>query len=553
LLSPFVTGIAAIVGGAATRRLRSDYGPGLLEFRILGPVEVLQDGRTLRLGGPKQRALLALLLLEANRVVSIDRLAEDLYGDAAPASAVTQIHGHVSQLRKLLGGDGSVLETRPPGYVIRLAAGQLDLQTFERLTREAAEAVGGGDAEGAASRLTDALGLWRGAPLADLAAEPFAGAAAARLDDLLLAAQEQQIDAWLTLGRSVDAASAVERLIEAHPYRERLRAQLMLALYRSGRQAEALEAYKSAREALVELGIEPTPALQELQRAILNQAAELDPAARVAAAPRIRTLIVAASSNAALDALLAVAGPLGRLPGRELILTRLPGRESELAEAAAVVARSREPLAATTRAAVFTSWDPEADLVRLATAQDAELLLVDAPLEIGNEIPHGLAALFERSPADVAVVTAGATAGEAVYVPFGGSEHDWAALELGALLAFAAATPLRLIGTSSDPGRGRRDASRLLAAASLAVERAVGVPTEPLLAAPTGDALAEAVRDARLVVTGVSPRWRHEGLGSTRGVLVRGPAAVVVVHRGPRPGGLAPPESATRFTWTIDA
>lgn len=486
-------------------------------------------------------------------MVSIDRLAEDLYGDAAPASAVTQIHGHVSQLRKLLAGDGSVLETRPPGYVIRLAAGQLDLQAFERLSREAAEAAAGGNPEGAASRLADALGLWRGAPLADLANEPFAGAAAARLDDLLLAAQEQQVDAWLTLGRSAEAASAVERLIEANPYRERLRAQLMLALYRSGRQAEALQAYKSAREALGELGIEPTPALQELQVAILKQAAELDPAPRVAAAPRMRTLIVAASSDAALDALVAVAGLLGRLPGSELIITRLPGRESELAEAVAAVNRSRDQLGATTRAAVFTSHEPEADLVRLATTQDAELVLVDAPLELRSEITHGLAALFESSPADVAVVTAGATAGEALCVPFGGSKHDWAALELAALLASAAARPLRLIGTSSDPDRGRRDASRLLAAASLAVERAVGVRTQPLLAAPTGDALAAAVQDAALVVTGVSPRWRHEGLGPTRGVLVRGRAPVVVVHRGPRPGALAPPESATRFTWTIDA
>jgi len=499
------------------------------------------------------------LLLGANRVVPIERLAEDLYGEARPTSAVTQIHGHVSQLRKLLGAD--LLETRAPGYLIKLGAEQLDLHRFERLTRDAGESHARGDDEAAAGQLADALALWRGPPLADLADEPFAALAAARLDDLRLGALEQQIDAWLALGRNAESTGTLDELIAAHPFRERFRAQLMLALYRSGRQADALDAYRSARQTLVErFGIEPTPELHRLQHAILAQDRSLERDGREARARadtvRRRTVLVAPSDESALHPLLTLAGSLGRLPGTELVVTRLVADGSELGPASAAVNERRAKLQATTRAAVFTSDEPAADLVRLAATQDAELLVVDGRgIDEDGPVDPRFAFLFEHSPADVAAV-AGVVdlgRGDGVFVPFGGGEHDWAALELAALLARAIAVPLRLVGTSADPQRGRRDASRLLAAASLAVERVVGVATEPLLANPGGEALADAVGSATLVVFGCSPRWRHEGIGSARRALVRDARMpVAVVHRGPRPGALAPPGSATRFTWTIE-
>ena len=200
---------------------------------------------------------------------------------------------------------------------------------------------------------------------------------------------------------------------------------------------------------------------------------------------------------------------------------------------------------------MFTSLEPARDVVRLATNYDVELVLLDA-----NEITGDLAAIAERSPADLAVLTGPAIDsrhGSGVFVPFGGGDNDWAALELGAWLASAARTPLCLVGTTADPRRGRRDASRLLADASLATQRVVGVTGEPLLADPTADALLAAVRPATVVVTGFPTRWRAEGLGELRTALVAdGRLPVLLVHRGTRPGGLAPRESRTRFSWSLE-
>ena len=181
-------------------------------------------------------------------------------------------------------------------------------------------------------------------------------------------------------------------------------------------------------------------------------------------------------------------------------------------------------------------------------------MLVDAPPDIDSaRLPDALAALLERAPAQVAILAGGPTgAAGGIYVPFGGGEHDWAALELGGWLASATGASLRLVGTRADARSGRRDASRLLADASLALQRLVDVDATPVLADPDERALVEAVADARVVAVGVSPRWRQEGIGAARRALVReARAPVVLVHRGPRPGGLAPRESRTRFTWTL--
>src|SRR5436190_3239064 len=254
-----------------------------MEFRILGPLEVsAADGPLLPPGRPKQRALLAILLAHANEVVSSDGLIEELWGGQPPETAPKTLQMHVSGLRKLLerspgASPHRILITRPPGYLIRVEPEQLDLWRFERIRAEAREAVRGGDAAAAASGLREALALWRGAPLADLAYEPFAQTEIARLEELRLAALEERIEADLELGRHAGIVGELEALVLKHPVREGLRGHLMLALYRSGRQAEALEAYQEARRTLVEeFGLEPGRSLRELEHAILQQDPSLD-------------------------------------------------------------------------------------------------------------------------------------------------------------------------------------------------------------------------------------------------------------------------------------
>ena len=252
-----------------------------MQFRILGPLEVADGDSVIPLPGTKQRALLALLLLNANEVVSADRLIDELWGDDAPGSGRSALQVRVSQLRKALGATGSQIVTRAPGYVLRLDAEQLDLSRFERLVAEAAAAP----PSVATAKLREALALWRGPPLADLAYEAFAQPAIARLEELRLAAIESRVDADLALGRHAEVVAELEALVREHPVRENPRAQLMLALYRSGRQADALAVYQSVRRALVdELAIEPGLSLRELEQAILRQ----DPSLQVGGADALR-------------------------------------------------------------------------------------------------------------------------------------------------------------------------------------------------------------------------------------------------------------------------
>jgi YVTN family beta-propeller protein len=247
----------------------------LMEYRVLGPLEVRDGERSLPLAGAKQRALLALLLVNANHVVSRDRLIDELWGEQPPGTAVASLQVYVSRLRKLLP-QGTLL-TRPPGYLLEVAPDELDLRRFERLLAEGRETLAHGESERASTVLREALALWRGPALAEFAFDRFAQAEIGRLEDLRLAAVEQRIEADLALGRHADLIGELEALIAENPHREHLRAELMLALYRSGRQAEALEAYQDARRALVdELGIEPSAALQRLEKLILTQDKELD-------------------------------------------------------------------------------------------------------------------------------------------------------------------------------------------------------------------------------------------------------------------------------------
>ncbi len=261
----------------------------MLEFRILGPLEVVDGGEVLHLGGQKQRALLALLLLDPNRVVSTDRIVDALWGEQPPRTAATSLQNFVSQLRKLLGSD--VVVTKPPGYELRIAPQQLDLDRFVLLV-EASRAEESPVER--AAQLRRALAIWRGRPLADLGFEAFAQQEIGRLEELRLAALEDRVEAELEAGRHSDLVGELEAFADEYPLRERLRSQLMLALYRSGRQAEALQIYHDTRRVLVdELGIEPSPALQQLHGAILRQDPGLEdgPPVAPAAEDRIKDVV----------------------------------------------------------------------------------------------------------------------------------------------------------------------------------------------------------------------------------------------------------------------
>jgi DNA-binding SARP family transcriptional activator len=250
-----------------------------MEFRILGPLEVRSTGQSLPLGGPKQRAVLALLLLGANRVVSRERLIAELWPDAPGRDSEHALTLQISRVRRALSaaGDGEErVVTRAPGYVLRVERDELDLDRYERLVAAGRTALEAGDAESAVARLRAAESVWRGRPLADLEFEPFARLDVERLEELRLAALEERIDAELETGRHHQLVPELEGLIAEHPLRERLRAQLMRALYASSRQAEALAVYTDTRRLLVdELGIEPSASLRALERKILNQDAGL--------------------------------------------------------------------------------------------------------------------------------------------------------------------------------------------------------------------------------------------------------------------------------------
>jgi WD40 repeat protein/DNA-binding SARP family transcriptional activator len=251
-----------------------------LEFRILGPLTVRADGVSLPIGGPKQRALLAMLLMSANRVVSRERLIGELFPAQVVESADHALRNHVSRLRKVLrpvAMDEPRLVARPPGYLLRVEPGELDLHTYEKLVADAREALADADPHSAAESLRAAEALWEGRPLSDLEFEAIMHIEVERLEELRLAAIEERIEAELSVGRQLTLVPELESLTVEHPFRERFRAQLMLALYRSGRQAEGLEVYRQTRTLMNnELGIEPSVELQRLERAILVQDVELD-------------------------------------------------------------------------------------------------------------------------------------------------------------------------------------------------------------------------------------------------------------------------------------
>ena len=538
-----------------------------VEFRILGPLEAVTRGEAVSLGGPMQRALLGALLLHANEPVSADRLVDAVWGERPPPTAGHAVSVYVSKLRKALGSEA--IAHTPTGYVLRVAPGRLDLERFESLCREGRDRLALGDAVRACELLDEALALWRGPALADVGLESLGQSSIVRLEELRLAAIATRAEAMLALGRAAEAIPELEAVAAENPYDERLCGLLMLALYRAGRQADALAAFQAMRTRLAEeLGLEPSASLQELERRILVR----DPSLELESGEpeAVRSVVVLPARLDQLEELTALSEPFGlSLNPHEVILTWIeqPGPSKAvsdaLAEASAVLARLRSRLVergVRVRVAAFTAADRVEDTLRLARRPEVDLLVLGRELAELEDGPFDaeLADVLCTAPCDVAIWFRRNDEPDfsdgPVLVPFGALEHDWAALELAAWLAATTQRRLVLVGMAGDSKGDRRDASRLLADAGLLIQRASGVVAEPRLAEPGHEGMLEAVADGGLVVAGLSERWPSEGLGMTRLELARRASApVLFLRRGQRPGGLSPPESVTLYRWSVTA
>ena len=518
-----------------------------MRFQVLGPLEAFDGDRRLDLGAPRQRATLAVLLLHANEIVPTDRLAEELWPNELPRTAAKAIQVYVSNLRKAFGAARDALETRGSGYLLKVRPGELDLLEFERLLARAARE----EPADRATTLGSALSLWRGAPLADFAYEQFVQSEAARLEELRRLAVEERIEAELALGRGPELVPELESLVAERPLEERPRAQLMLALYRAGRQADALDAFREGKQVLdEELGLEPGEQLRELELAILRQ----DPALSVTAAAGPSSSIVAVSERpAGLALLLPLAEALARGPRsgssysrRSCSPRRSPPRRG----------RSTRLDATSVHAAAPCVW-PRSHLRRLprTSSGSRRSRMPTCCCSRPREIPSSACSpWFSRRP--LATSPRWSSGGWnrsrpdrrplwRVRARLGGAR----ARRVGRHRVRSALTPHRRRRRRA----GDRDASRLLADASLIVQHTTGVVAEPLLGRPGQDGISELAQGAGLLVLGLSERWRTEGLGRTRSALVAAPPApTVLVRRGLRPSGIAPPATLTRFTWSLE-
>ena len=366
------------------------------EFRLLGPLEAVVDGAPVRLAAEKPRALLALLLLNRNRVVPTERLVDELWGEEAPARATKALQVYISQLRKALGPERLV--TRPPGYELRVDEEELDVARFESLAAAAREQLSTGNARAAAAGLREALELWRGPALREFRAEPFAELAAARLEDQRLAAVEDRLQAELDTGEAARVVPELEELVAAEPLRERPRELLMLALYRAGRQADALDLYRRTRDLFVnELGIEPGHALRELEQAVLRQDTALrapprrprppahEPGAEPPSRPRRRLVLVVAVAAALVVA--AVAAALLHSGGNSELQSFVFKLENFLAQSRS----GREDVKSAINGALSCKLSPAATEARLDRVQRNRQSLLDQLAAL--HVPPGREAL----------------------------------------------------------------------------------------------------------------------------------------------------------------
>ena len=547
--------------------------PSDFEISLLGPVSVYRNSEPIRIGAAKHRMIIATLALRLGEVVSQEALIEVLWGLQSPETAQKALQVYVSELRKLIEDDPSHprrLTTHPPGYRLSLPPSAVDLRRFEQLWESGREALAAQDGAVARRLLTEALALWRGEPLSDFAFTDAFAADIHRLNELRVACLEDRIDADLVCGDHALLVAELEGLVEQFPLRERLCSQLILALYRSGRQVDALAACRAARETLLEeFGIDPGPGMAALERQILQHDARLQattPAHSGADGSRtksLRTLVVVSQSDGDLDPLCALGEKITSSgDDRELVITRLlapvtgSAASEQVRRVTAALVERRDQLqnrGATVRVAAFSSRSPSVDLVKLCKHQDADMLLIDgAPALLGGRFGV-IDQLFKDATCDVALHLARAEpSGHArIVVPFSGSDHDWAALELGVLLARGSTASLALLGV--EDADDHRDASRLLATASLIIQRISSVVAEPVLLPPGSAGILRIAGDSH-VITGLSPRFREEGLGEMRFELANESAgSVTFVRRGARPGVLAPPHTITRYTWSLTA
>ena len=399
-----------------------------MEFRVLGPLEVRTERGVVALGGSKPRGVLAMLLLHANQAIDAERLGLGLWGEDAPAAAGKTVQVHVARLRKALGVP-DVIATTPAGYRIDVRSGELDLERFERLVAEGRSLLAERPRQ-AAALLREALGLWRGPPLAEFANLPFAAGEAGWLEERRLAALEARIEADLAAGGHAEVLAELERLIEEQPWRERLHWQLMLALYRAGRQADALAAYRRAQRALDEaLGLEPTPELRALEQAILAQDPALD-APRDPAPPR-------PVKRPALPA------PLTPMRGRDRELTLV---ERRLAEGVRLLTLTGPGGVGKTRVAVSAAWHLDNEF-----AQGARFAAL-APLSAADEVAGAIAATLpiHGEPSEAALRSA--LGDEQLLLVVDNFEHVLDAAPLVARL-LEAAPELCVLATSREPLR----------------------------------------------------------------------------------------------------
>jgi hypothetical protein len=414
-----------------------------------------------------------------------------------------------------------------------------------------------------------ALRLWRGPPLADLTYEDAFAQDVSRLEEMRWTCLEDRLEADLADGRHFEVIADLEDLNHRYPLRERACRMLMLAYYRAGRQADALFAYRRMRAKLVgELGLEPSRQLMALERHILQREPALDvPVARSgegaspAERPDVRTLLAVTDEEPSrLDGLLPLVAPLARDNGAEVVLISVrdsdggrAGDELAMVTRELSARRARlEEVGVLARVAAFSTPTSGSDLTKFAAHQDVAAIFIDGT-GIRDSRRSIASELLVSATCDVVLAfsTADGPSDAAIVVPFGGGEHDWAALELAASFARQQNVPIMLAGAVS---RERGDPSRMLATASLILQRTFGVIPEPVMIAPGTGGVLDVAGRAGMLVLGVSARYRTEGVGEMRETIARkATAPTLVVRRGRRPGILAPPDGLTQFGWSLSS